>query len=299
MRRKRETCEAETAQNGRAGLERSPDRSEASRLASGEKPRNGARVKISAAAAFFDLDGTLMEEPSLERRFWKALHKSGEIPLGNYAAWIVEMVRQCRRGPRVAVQTNKRYLSGIASTCLAETRMLKRSAAFARTGGLRFLREGVERAAWHVRRGETIVLVTGTLEPLAVRAAAALRNELRTRDCETAVHICATRLEETRGRWTGRVLGEAMFGEAKARAVRALAGKFGLDLARCSAYGDSKQDRWMLGCVGHAFAVNASAGLRRVARAHGWPVLEWAGEKANHGRDKGMKAVRLCDGDAA
>lgn len=265
-------------------------------LHAGSASPSAAQTKVCATAAFFDLDGTLMEKPSLERRLWKALHNSGEIPLRNYAAWILEMIRQWRRGPRAAVQANKRYLSGVASTCLAETKMRKGSAAPAGMDGWRFLREGVERVAWHARRGEAIVLVTGTLEPLAVRAAAALGNELRTRGCEVAVHICATRLEEKNGRWTGKIRGEAMLGAAKARAVSALAGKFGLDPARCSAYGDSEQDRWMLGCVGHPFAVNASRGLRRVARTHGWPVLEWAGE--DRVRGNGAETIRLCDGDA-
>lgn len=256
-----------------------------------------AQAKASAAAAFFDLDGTLMEKPSLERRFWKALRDAGEIPLGNYAAWILEMIRQWRRGHTAAGQANKGYLRGVASTCLADAETRKGSATFARMGCLRFLSEGVERAARHARQGEAIILVTGTLEPLAVRAAAALRSELGARGCEVAVHTCATRLEEKNGRWTGRVRGEAMFGATKARATRALAGKFGLDLTRCSAYGDSEHDRWMLGCVGHPFAVNASRGLRRVARAHGWPVLEWAGE--DHVRDSGVEAIRLCGGDAA
>lgn len=257
---------------------------------------SAAQTKVCATAAFFDLDGTLMEKPSLERRLWKALRDSGEIPLRNYAAWILEMIRQWRRGPKAAVQANKRYLSGVASTCLADVKKRTGSAAPAGMDGWRFLEEGVERAAWHARRGEAIVLVTGTLEPLAVRAAAALRKELKRKGCETAVHVCATRLEQKNGRWTGRIRGEAMVGAAKARAVSALAGKFGLDPAGCSAYGDGEQDRWMLGCVGHPFAVNASRGLRQVARAHGWPALEWAGEDRVPGN--GVEAIRLCDGDA-
>ena len=166
-------------------------------------------------------------------------------------------------------------------------------------GGLRFFSEGVERMAWHGQQGHVIVLVTGTLEPLAVRVAAALRQELKARGCDVAVHICATRLEEKNGRWTGRIRGEAMLGEAKARATERVAHGLGLDLAQCSAYGDSEQDRWMLAKVGHAFAVNASRGLRRVAKAHGWPVFQWTREDANRARDGVVDAIRLCDGDAA
>lgn len=258
---------------------------------------SAGQTKVCAVAAFFDLDGTLLEKPSLERRLWQALRASREIPLWNYAAWIGEVIRQWPRGRTAALQANKKYLSGVAAACLRDGKMRAGGAAIARMSGPRFFPEGVERMARHARQGHAIVLVTGTLEPLAVRAAAALRQELKVRGCDAAVHICATRLEEKNGRWTGRIRGEAMLGTAKARAVIAAAGKFGLDPAQCSAYGDSEQDRWMLGCVGHPFAVNASRGLRRVARARGWPVLEWAAE--DRVRDNGVEATRLCDGDAA
>ena len=37
--------------------------------------------------AFFDVDGTLVPEPSLERRFFSGLRRSGAIPAGNYLRW--------------------------------------------------------------------------------------------------------------------------------------------------------------------------------------------------------------------
>src|SRR5437764_10845893 len=40
-----------------------------------------------------------------------------------------------------------------------------------------------------------------------------------------------------------RSVGEAMFGEAKVRAVRQIAAELNLDLGRCYAYGDSAHDR--------------------------------------------------------
>lgn len=265
----------------------------------GEAAENIAQVKASAAAAFFDLDGTLMDKPSLERRLRKALHDAGEIPLRNYAAWIGEVIRELTRGRVAAVQANKKYLRGVATARSADGAQLRREATAVPIRALRFFPEGVKRAAWHARQGHAIVLVTGTLQPLAVRAAAALRKALKTQGCETAVHVCATRLEEKNGRWTGRVCGEAMFGEAKALAVRMLAREFALDLAQCSAYGDSEQDRWMLGCVGHPFAVNASRGLQGIARARGWPALRWTSADAQLRNDGAADGVRLCDGDAA
>jgi phosphoserine phosphatase len=142
-----------------------------------------------------------------------------------------------------------------------------------------FFKEGIEKVAWHARQGHAIVLVSGTLEPLAVEASRAIEAELAARGMAVPVRVCATRLEEKEGRWTGRIVGEPMFGEAKARGVKRLEEEMQLDLADCYAYGDSVNDRKMLEAVGHAVAVNPSKELARIAREHGWPVLVWKERK--------------------
>ena len=124
-------------------------------------------------------------------------------------------------------------------------------------------------------QGHAIVIVTGTLEPLANAAARALEEELAERGFVAGIRVRATKLEESEGWWTGRILGEAIFGKAKARAVRALAEEMGLDLSQSWAYGDSTQDRWMLASVENAAVVNPSTKLARIARKRGWPVLHW------------------------
>jgi HAD superfamily hydrolase (TIGR01490 family) len=83
------------------------------------------------------------------------------------------------------------------------------------------------------------------------------------------------------GRYTGRLVGEPLHGAAKAEAVRALAEREGLDLARCTAYSDSANDIPMLSTVGHAVAVNPDGELRDVARERGWEVRDFrTGRKA-------------------
>jgi phosphoserine phosphatase len=119
------------------------------------------------------------------------------------------------------------------------------------------------------------VLLTGTLEPLARAAAQVLAVELGPLGITVKIRVCATRLEAKDGQWTGRILGEAMFGEAKARAAKRLAAEMRLDLERCYAYGDSLNDRWLLAMAGNPAAVNPSNGLASLARTRGWPVLHW------------------------
>ena len=83
------------------------------------------------------------------------------------------------------------------------------------------------------------------------------------------------------GAYTGRLMGELMHGSAKADAVRQLAVVEGLNLSRCTAYSDSANDIPMLCAVGHAVAVNPDGALRREARLHGWQICDFrTGRKA-------------------
>jgi len=136
-----------------------------------------------------------------------------------------------------------------------------------------FFEDGVERVAWHAKQGHAIVIVSGTLEPLANTTARFLEMELAAREIAAKIRVSATRLEERDGKWTGQILGEAMFGEAKARAIIKLAEEMDLDLSKSWAYGDSAQDRWMLASVGHPLMLNRTAQLARIAWKQDWPVL--------------------------
>jgi len=220
-------------------------------------------------AAFFDVDGTLVGKPSLERRFFRALRHEGKISLRNYYAWLTEAARLAPNGPTYVLQGNKAYLRGIRSTGLRANRVACDEPLFP---------EAVECVARHAANGERIVLVTGTLEFLAGEIAQQLRTELLKRNSFPEIHVWATRVEEKEGRWTGRIVGQPMFGKAKAIAVWWLAGEWKLNLAECSAYGDSALDQWMLASVGKPVAVNPDANLRRVAQRPLWRIVEWRRE---------------------
>jgi phosphoserine phosphatase len=81
--------------------------------------------------------------------------------------------------------------------------------------------------------------------------------------------------ETSDGIYTGRLVGGLLHGEAKAAAVRALAEREGLDLARSSAYSDSSNDLPMLELVGHPSVVNPDGDLLKQARSRNWPVYEF------------------------
>ncbi|WCN81031.1 HAD family hydrolase [Micromonospora sp. LH3U1] len=77
------------------------------------------------------------------------------------------------------------------------------------------------------------------------------------------------------GAYTGRLVGDLMHGPAKAEAVTQLAAVEGLDLIRCAAYSDSTNDLPLLSAVGRAVAVNPDGSLLRQARQHGWEVRDF------------------------
>jgi HAD superfamily hydrolase (TIGR01490 family) len=233
------------------------------------------KKKPGGIAAFFDLDGTLVAGPSLERRFFRRLRYGRPIPAKNYFLWLREAMLIAPRGIRAIRYANKMYLRGVP---LGE---VERQAS-----GISFFAEAMDRVAWHAMQRHKIVIVSGTLEPLARKAACELQSQLAERGIVAIVHVCATRLEEKEGRWTGRIIGEAMFGEAKAPAVKRLAAKMGVDLARCYAYGDSANDRWLLAAVGRPAAVNASKELLLIAQGRNWQAPSW--EK--HGEEESAQS---------
>ena len=82
----------------------------------------GARAKVSGGGgmsiAFFDIDGTLLAKPSLERRFFRELRRQRRIPAGNYFAWLAEAVRLAPRDAWAATHANKMYLRGVSAEAL-------------------------------------------------------------------------------------------------------------------------------------------------------------------------------------
>jgi HAD superfamily hydrolase (TIGR01490 family) len=256
-----------------------------------------AKEKSGRVAAFFDLDGTLAALPSLEKRFFRMLRYRRAIRAKNYFLWLREAMRLMPRGISVILQANKMYLRGVqifdergegdrdVSSWHKDGHQAEGQASAPPRRNPRlpvpaFFSQAIERVAWHAKQGHEIVLISGTLERLARGAARVMGAELAARGITVTIRVFATRLEEMDGRWTGRVLGEAMFREAKARAARRLAEEMRLDLERCYAYGDSLNDRWLMAAVGRPAAVNPSRDLADMARMHGWPVLNWEGKES-------------------
>ncbi len=83
----------------------------------------------------------------------------------------------------------------------------------------------------------------------------------------------ANRLEFVNGLATGRLLPPVMAAATKASWIRVYAEREGISLSDSYAYTDSMSDLPMLSIVGHPAAVNPDMRLRQTALHHDWPIL--------------------------
>jgi HAD superfamily hydrolase (TIGR01490 family) len=232
------------------------------------------RADDPSAAAFFDVDNTIMRGASIFH-LARGLYRRKFFTWRDLARFAWEQARFLAVGESLSqlAQVRDRALTFVAGHTVAEITAIgeqvwEESMAAKVWPGTRAL------ARRHLDDGQRVWLVTAT--PVEVASVIATRLGL--------TGALGTVAEHVDGVYTGRLIGEPLHGEAKAEAVRALAEREGLDLSRCAAYSDSAHDVPMLSLVGHPVAVNPDARLRAHARAHGWQVRDYR---------RGRRAARI------
>ncbi|HET7735622.1 MAG TPA: HAD-IB family hydrolase [Nocardioidaceae bacterium] len=120
-------------------------------------------------------------------------------------------------------------------------------------------------AQMHIDQGQRVWLVTAA--PVEVARVIARRLGL--------TGALGTVAESEGGVYTGRLVGEMLHGPEKAVAITALAEREGLDLSQCAAYSDSHNDVPMLSLVGDPCVINPDAKLRAHAQANGWRIRDY------------------------
>lgn len=214
------------------------------------------------AAAFFDLDRTLMRGSS-GAALAGTFRRHGLIRRGQLVHAALWQLRFAALGAdaaavRAAAERGVAVLRGLP---VAELRELVADAV----GPVlrpRVFADALALAEAHRRRGERVYLVSATLQEILDALAAELGFD----------GASGTVAEVEAGRYTGRL---ARFLE-KPAAVRELADRDGIDLAASTAYSDSLADLPFLETVGRPVAVNPDRALRRAALARGWEVLRAA-----------------------
>ena len=132
-----------------------------------------------------------------------------------------------------------------------------------------FTRKDLWSFAWHQMRFIAIGENNNTLERIKDRALALVAKRLG------LTGALGTVLETKDGLLTGNLIGKALHGKAKRKAVRALAKERNIGLRKSYAYSDSHNDLPMLTLVGHAVAVNPDKILAVHAKAAGWRILDF------------------------
>lgn len=228
-------------------------------------PPRGTNVSDTApnSAAFFDLDKTLMQGSSAFQ-FGRAAHRAGMISRRQLASSAVANVRFRLRG--ASDERSQAVREGIATALRGvRVRELERLGVSVLAGILpRLYPQMVAIAHDHQDDGRRVYIVTAAAHELAEMLARVMGF-----DGGIGSHLS----EVVDGRYTGRVTGAFLYGDAKAAAVSEIAAREGFDLAACYAYSDSASDMPMLELVGHPVAVNPDAELRALAQEHGWEVL--------------------------
>ena len=218
------------------------------------------------AAAFFDVDNTLIQGSSLIL-LAQGLFRKRFISLSELAPALWKQIRYRVSGSENAgdiAEGREQALAVVKGKSVAElkeacreivdSRMLQKSYA-----------DTIELASMHLAAGQQVWLVSAT--PVQIGQALA----------ETLGFTGAlgTVAEEDDGKFTGRLVGDILHGPGKQHAVAALAALQQLDLSKCTAYSDSINDLPMLEMVGVPVAINPDRKLRRHAKAQGWAIRDF------------------------
>jgi HAD superfamily hydrolase (TIGR01490 family) len=217
------------------------------------------------AAAFFDLDRTLMQGSSAFQ-FGRAAFRAGLMSRRQLLAdaWANIMFRL-----RGSSDENTHALRNRISASLEGTRVLdlERLGPNVLAGVLpRIYPQVLKIAHDHQDEGRKVYITTAASQELAGILAQVLVFD---------GGIGSEFSEAVDGVYTGRPMGLFIYGEGKARAIEELARREGFELEHCYAYSDSASDLPMLRLVGHPVAVNPDRELLRTAREEGWGVLRF------------------------
>lgn len=223
------------------------------------------------AAAFFDLDNTLLRGASIfylarglyARKFFQTRDVVG------FAYQQVRFLLGAENAGHVD-QARATALSFIAGRAVEELQEVGEE-VFEQYMAGKIWPGTLELAHLHLEQGQRVWLVTAA--PVEVATIIAKRIGL--------TGALGTVAEHVNGHYTGRLVGDLLHGPAKAEAVRALAAREGLELERCAAYSDSANDIPMLSLVGKPCAVNPDRALRAHAREHAWRIRDYRGRRRN------------------
>jgi HAD superfamily hydrolase (TIGR01490 family) len=217
------------------------------------------------AAAFFDLDRTLMEGSSAFQ-FGRAAYKAGLL---SRRQLISDGWANLRFRLQGSTDATTHALRDRISASLEGTRVrdLERLGPDVLARILPRIYPRMLRLAYeHQDAGRNVYIFTAASQELAEMLAHVLT-------FDGGIGSQFSKVED--GCFTGEPTGLFIYGADKARAIKRLADREGIDLKLSYAYSDSSSDLPMLRAVGHPVAVNPDKELLAEARENGWQVLRF------------------------
>jgi HAD superfamily hydrolase (TIGR01490 family) len=209
--------------------------------------------------AIFDIDGTLVTGPSLEKRLFSLLFRHGRLGPTQLLAFARFGFRYAPEFGRHTMKKNKAYLTDLPC---ADVEALV-SAWVRRAVPGWWYPPALARLREHQAAGDTVVLLSGTPQFVAD----ALAHEL---GVARAIGTCCT---TEAGRFCVDPPLVHPFGAAKRALAETLCAESGAGAAAMFAYGDSVHDLPLLHFAGHPVAVRPDAALLAVATAAGFEIL--------------------------
>lgn len=230
----------------------------------GHAPKTPSSGRAVRAAAFYDMDGTLVRTNLVHAYFFNSWNQQGLLKSVFKAASTLVSVPLFM----AADAFNRRLFNDLFFTRYkgeSEERLRYLSEELFENVIKPSIFPGAYQLIEKSRQlGLRQVLVSGALDLTVAPLARHLRLD----------HVVTNRLEFVDGYATGRLLPPVMAAATKASWMRTYAERENLNLSDCYAYSDSMSDLPMLSVVGHPTAVNPDFRLRNTALQHDWPILD-------------------------
>jgi HAD superfamily hydrolase (TIGR01490 family) len=217
------------------------------------------------AAAFFDVDNTLIRGSS-SFLFGKAAFERKFFSRKDFWNFAWHQFRFIWRGESAKTLTSiKDRALGLIAGHKAEELAALTETVYNDYICPKLWPETVRLAKEHIAAGREVWLVTATPQEIAEVMAKRLG----------LTGGLGTIVERKDGILTGQLVGEALHGKAKRKAVKQLAKERRISLKKSFAYSDSHNDLPMLSAVGNPVCVNPDAILRIHAKAADWQILDF------------------------
>ena len=216
-------------------------------------------------AAFFDVDNTIIRGSSIFL-FGKAAFKRKFFSRRDFWNFAWHQARFIARGEtaKTLSDVKDRALGLVAGHKVEELSSLT-EIVYDDYITTKLWPETVRLAQEHMKAGREVWLITAT--PIEIA-------EIMARKLGLTGGL-GTLVDRKDGVLTGKLVGSALHGKAKYKAMKKLAKDRNISLKRSYAYSDSHNDLPMLTHVGHPVAVNPDKILKTHAEAAGWKILDF------------------------